>query len=70
MALKTYKWNGATWQIDDKDLHRYPGAVLVEPEKKQEEKPEEQKEEKPEEQKEEKQKEKPANKSGKAPKTK
>lgn len=54
MALKTYKWNGATWQIDDKDLHRYPGAVLVEPEKKQEEK----------------QKKEPANKSGKAPKTK
>lgn len=58
MALKTYKWNGATWQIDDKDLHRYPGAVLVEPEKKQEEKQEE------------KQKKEPANKSGKAPKTK
>ena len=62
MALKTYKWNGSTWQIDDKDLHRYPGAVLVEPEKKQEEKQEEQKEEK--------QKKDPANKSGKAPKTK
>lgn len=39
MALKTYKWNGATWQIDDKDLHRYPGAVPVEPEKKQKEEP-------------------------------
>lgn len=36
MALKTYKWNGSTWQIDDKDLHRYPGAVLVEKEEKKE----------------------------------
>ena len=36
MALKTYKWNSATWQIDDKDLHRYPGAVLVEEEEKKE----------------------------------
>lgn len=39
MALKTYKWNGATWQIDDKDLHRYPGAVLVEKEEKQKKDP-------------------------------
>lgn len=31
--LKIYKWRGSTWQIDDKDLHRYPGAVLVEKEK-------------------------------------
>lgn len=30
MALKLYSWKGSTWQIDDKDLHRYPGAVPVE----------------------------------------
>lgn len=30
MALKNYAWNGAMWQIDDKDLHKYPGAVPAE----------------------------------------
>lgn len=30
MALRLYSWNGSTWKIDDKDLHRYPGAVPVE----------------------------------------
>ena len=29
MTLKNYEWNGATWQIDDKDLHLYPGAKLI-----------------------------------------
>ena len=29
MALKEYYWRGSTWQIDDKDLGRYPGAVPV-----------------------------------------
>lgn len=29
MALKEYYWRGTTWQIDDKDLARYPGAVPV-----------------------------------------
>lgn len=29
MALKEYLWRGTTWQIDDKDLPRYPGAVPV-----------------------------------------
>lgn len=35
MALKIYRWRGNTWQISDEDLPKYPGAVLVEPEKKQ-----------------------------------
>lgn len=30
MALKEYYWHGNTWQIDDKDLKLYPGAVPVE----------------------------------------
>ena len=29
MALGIYRWRGSTWQIDDKDLGRYPGAVPV-----------------------------------------
>lgn len=33
MAMKIYKWRGNTYQIDDKDLHHYPGAELVEPKK-------------------------------------
>lgn len=32
MALKEYRWRGCTWQIDDKDLPRYPGAVPVDAE--------------------------------------
>lgn len=27
--LGEYKWRGFTWQIDDADLHKYPGAVPV-----------------------------------------
>lgn len=30
MALKEYRWRGSTWQIDDKDLEMFPGAVPVE----------------------------------------
>lgn len=30
MALKEYRWRGSTWQIDDKDLGMFPGAVPVE----------------------------------------
>ena len=33
--LREYLWRGSTWQIDDKDLHRFPGAVLVKPEQKE-----------------------------------
>ena len=33
MALKEYRWRGSTWQIDDKDLSRYPGAELIVPAK-------------------------------------
>jgi hypothetical protein len=33
MALHEYRWCGSTWQIDDKDLDRYPGAVPVEEKK-------------------------------------
>lgn len=29
MALHEYRWHGTTWQIDDKDLPRYPGAVRI-----------------------------------------
>ena len=29
MALKEYYWRGSTWQIDDEDLPRFPGAVPV-----------------------------------------
>ena len=29
MALKEYRWRGSTWQIADEDLPRYPGAVPV-----------------------------------------
>ena len=32
--LKEYLWRGYTWQIDEKDLHHYPGAVLVKSEPK------------------------------------
>ena len=28
--LKEYRWRGSTWQIDDKDLARFPGAELIE----------------------------------------
>ena len=28
--LKEYKWRGYTWQIDEKDLDKYPGAVPIE----------------------------------------
>lgn len=31
--LRQYKWRGFTWQIDDKDLEKYPGAELIEQEK-------------------------------------
>lgn len=34
--MKRYTWHGFTYQIDEKDLHLYPGAVPVEPEKKPE----------------------------------
>lgn len=38
--LGIYKWRGYTWQIDDKDLDKYPGAVPVnEPETKKEKTP-------------------------------
>lgn len=40
--MKIYKWRGHNYQIDDKDLGLYPGAVLVEkkkPEKAKAEKP-------------------------------
>ena len=30
MAMKLYEYNGLTYQIADEDLHRYPGAKLVE----------------------------------------
>lgn len=34
MALKNYRWRGYTWQIDEKDLDKYPGAeLIVEPRK-------------------------------------
>lgn len=36
--MKKYKWHGFTYQIDEKDLHLYPGAEPVEPEKKPEQK--------------------------------
>lgn len=29
MSLKEYRWRGSTWQIADEDLPRYPGAVPV-----------------------------------------
>jgi len=31
--LREYRWHGYTWQIDDKDLDRYPGAELIEAKK-------------------------------------
>lgn len=31
--LKEYRWRGSTWQIDEKDLGRYPGAELIEAKK-------------------------------------
>lgn len=31
--LKEYRWRGSTWQIDDKDLARFPGAELIEAKK-------------------------------------
>lgn len=37
--LREYLWRGCTWQIDEKDLHMYPGAVLVKPEPKAKKKP-------------------------------
>lgn len=54
MALNLYRWKGLTWQIDDKDLRRYPGAVLIEQPKADSEK----------------KKTNPANKSRRAPKDK
>lgn len=27
--LREYYWRGYTWQIDDKDIKKYPGAVPV-----------------------------------------
>ena len=54
MALHEYRWRGSTWQIDDKELERYPGAVPVE------------KDSKPVEKK----KNTPANKARRAPKDK
>ena len=30
MALREYRWRGYTWQIDEKDLEKYPGAELIE----------------------------------------
>ena len=39
MEMKEYKWQGLTYRISDEDLARYPGAVLLEPEKKTAEKP-------------------------------
>lgn len=38
MALKLYRWRGSTWQIEDKDLDRFPGAVPVEKPKDKEKK--------------------------------
>lgn len=38
--LGIYRWRGYTWQIDDKDLDKYPGAVPVsEPKAKKEKTP-------------------------------
>ena len=36
MAMNIYKWGGHTYQIDEKDLGCYPGAVPVKGEKKAE----------------------------------
>ena len=33
MALKEYRWRGSTWQIDEKDLDKYPGAEEIKPAK-------------------------------------
>lgn len=38
--LREYLWRGYTWQIDDKDLHHYPGAKLVKSEPKEKRAPE------------------------------
>ena len=37
--LREYLWRGYTWQIDEKDLHLYPGAVLLKSEPKTKKKP-------------------------------
>ena len=39
MMLREYLWRGYTWQIDEKDLHLYPGAVLLKSEPKTKKKP-------------------------------
>ena len=31
--MKEYRWRGSTYQIADEDLHRYPGAELIEAKK-------------------------------------
>ena len=31
--MKEYRWRGYTYQIADEDLHRYPGAELIEEKK-------------------------------------
>lgn len=59
--MKIYKWRGHTYQIDEKDLGLYPGAVLVE---KKPAKPEKQEEPaKPEKKAAPKKKKTPANKA-------